>query len=263
MSGLQSVVGIFAHPDDETILMGGMAAMLSAQGVAVTLVCATRGEGGELGEPPVTERALLGSVREAELRCAASAVGASAEFLAYVDPLIGENDSLFAFECDYDTLVSEIVTLARERRADVILTHGTDGEYGHPAHILLNRAVMSAAASSLRDTLIYTTAATIPGQEDRIWNKSDAAHVVYDIGAWADAKLAAMTCHLSQRALFLRRRELTEVSQALRTIETFRRAWPATTSGEVPQDIFAQALYAAGASTPASLSDESGSSIPG
>lgn len=262
MSALRSIVGIFAHPDDETILVGGVAAMLAAQGVAVTLVSATRGEGGELGEPPVTERALLGSVREAELRCAAAALGVSVDFLPYVDPLIGENDSLFAFECDYDTLVSEIVALARERSADVILTHGTDGEYGHPAHVLLNRAVMSAAAS-LPDTLIYTTAATIPGQEDRIWNKSDSAHLVYDIGAWADAKLAAMTCHLSQRALFLRRRELTDVSQALRTIETFRCAWP-NIGDDAPQDAFAQALYAAGAANPpATINSEPGSSISG
>lgn len=45
-----------AHPDDETRLTGGLLARLAAQGVDVHLPCLTRGEGGEVGEPPLATR---------------------------------------------------------------------------------------------------------------------------------------------------------------------------------------------------------------
>ena len=71
-----TVLAVFAHPDDETILAGGILAMLAEQGATLHLLLATRGEGGEPGEPPLTERSQLGMVREAELRCAAEKLGA-------------------------------------------------------------------------------------------------------------------------------------------------------------------------------------------
>ncbi|HLV35170.1 MAG TPA: PIG-L family deacetylase, partial [Spirillospora sp.] len=74
---LRSVVCYFAHPDDETVLAGGMIALMTQQNIRVHVVGATRGEGGELGEPPVVaDRADLGAVREAELRCAVKQLGA-------------------------------------------------------------------------------------------------------------------------------------------------------------------------------------------
>jgi LmbE family N-acetylglucosaminyl deacetylase len=45
------VLAFFAHPDDETMLCGGTLALLSKAGIEIHLVCATRGEGGECGEP--------------------------------------------------------------------------------------------------------------------------------------------------------------------------------------------------------------------
>ena len=42
------VVAVHAHPDDESITMGGTLAACVARGVAVTLVTATLGEQGEV-----------------------------------------------------------------------------------------------------------------------------------------------------------------------------------------------------------------------
>ena len=69
-----NLVCFFAHPDDETILTGGVLALLAANGVNVHYVCATRGEGGELGAPPV-DREQLGDARERELVCAVGKLG--------------------------------------------------------------------------------------------------------------------------------------------------------------------------------------------
>ena len=45
-----NILAFFAHPDDETMLCGGTLALLAQNGASVHYLCATRGEGGELGE---------------------------------------------------------------------------------------------------------------------------------------------------------------------------------------------------------------------
>ena len=61
-----NILAFFAHPDDETMLTGGTLALLAKRGANIHYVCATRGEGGEIGEPPVTTIQELGETREKE-----------------------------------------------------------------------------------------------------------------------------------------------------------------------------------------------------
>ncbi len=247
---LRSVVCFFAHPDDETVMAGGLIALLTQQRIPVHIVCATRGEGGEIGvEAGPVQRELLGSVREAELRAAAQHLGASAECLNYVDPTIGPDDVLYPFVADFDTLAQQFIQIARQRQASLILTHGADGEYGHPAHKLVNRAVLHGVRHLMPRVLTYTIAAQVSNIEDRLWNESEPAHLALDIRPWAEAKVAAMESHRTQHSLFKRRKNLKTVREALRTIESVRRQWP-DTHGETPQDDFAQLLRAAGAWEP-------------
>jgi LmbE family N-acetylglucosaminyl deacetylase len=244
---LQSAVCFFAHPDDETILAGGIVALLARQGVHVQVVCATRGEGGELGEPPVVpNRDFLGAAREAELRCAVHTLGATATVLGYVDPTVGAGDALYPFAVEFDALAAQFGDIARRYHADLVLTHGADGEYGHPAHQLVHRAVRAGVPVAMPETLIYTVAACVPSIEDRLWNQSEPAHLALDIQPWGAVKVGAMLCHVSQHALFKRRRGLRTVPEALRTTESVRRAWP-DTDGKPPQDAFADLLREAGA----------------
>ncbi len=237
-----SVVFVGAHPDDETILAGGTLHMLASQGHSTHVVCATRGEGGEVGEPPVVvNRDELGAVREHELRCACATLDVQQlSLLDYIDPTIGEGEALYAFEADFDTLVRQVQRLLKE--ADVVLTHGSDGEYGHPAHQLLHQVVLAAVKANTT-CLMYGMAALVPDVQDRLWNQSDPAHLALNIDPWAQVKIAAMECHASQHALFKRRRKLAYVRDALRRWESFHRHWP---PGEV-DDKFAQVLMAAGA----------------
>ncbi len=247
-----SVVGCFAHPDDETVMAGGTLALLAARGVRTHVICATRGEGGETGEPPlVTDRALLGAVREAELRCALAALGVGGlTLLDYVDPDVGPDNTLSPFTADFDALVSRIAAALRAAEADVVLAHGPDGEYGHPAHRLIHAAT-AAAVARLQDRAVcfYSVAAAVPGIDDHLWNTSRMAHLALDITPWAAAKLAAMECHATQHALFKRRRQLRHVREALRRTESFYREWPVVEDGS-PEDGFAALLRTAGAVVP-------------
>lgn len=249
---LRNVLGVFAHPDDETIMAGGTLAMLHQQTIPTHLAIATCGEGGEAGVPPVvTDRRQLGAVREAELRCALENLGVSSlDLLGYVDPDIGPEDSLSPFEADFETLVGQIADVIRARQAEVVIAHGPDGEYGHPAHKLVYRATAAAIARCGPDVLFYTVMARPPaemvGDDDRLWNASRLAHFWLDISPWAAAKVAAMECHVSQHDLFKRRRKLQTVPEALRRIESFYRESPAV-NGALPDDAFAAQLRAAGA----------------
>ena len=79
---------IFTHPDDETMFAGGTIALLNRIGAQIHFLCATRGEGGELGEPAVSTRENIDRAREKELRCAIKALGGGViSFLGYQDPL--------------------------------------------------------------------------------------------------------------------------------------------------------------------------------
>ena len=88
-----NILAFFAHPDDETLLVGGTLALLARQGLQVHYLCATRGEGGELGEPPQCTRQELGDVCEQEIVRAVQALGGrSLTFLGHVDPTIGTGE---------------------------------------------------------------------------------------------------------------------------------------------------------------------------
>ncbi len=233
-----TVLAAFAHPDDETILAGGILSMLVDRGATLHLLLATRGEGGELGEPPLTQREHLGRVRETELRCAADALGASSVvFLDYVDPLMGENEALFPFDADFESLAQELAAAVRATRADVLITHGSNGEYGHPAHTKMHRASKLAVQSDFDRSLpLYSISAFFPNHpRPRLANQDDPADFIVDIEPWFKYKLTAAACHGTQQALFVRRasaqagRPLT-LREVLMKVESLHRAWPPQTN---------------------------------
>ncbi|HMB22874.1 MAG TPA: PIG-L family deacetylase, partial [Anaerolineales bacterium] len=91
MSAALRMLAVFAHPDDESMGMGGTLAKYAAEGVATYLVCATRGERGWFGpeeQNPGPEA--LGKIRTQELKDAANALGLMG--LYFLDYLDGEVD---------------------------------------------------------------------------------------------------------------------------------------------------------------------------
>ena len=68
------LLGIFAHPDDEGSTSGAML-KYSTLDIETGLVCATRGEVGEIADPALATPENLGEVREGEMRAAAEVIG--------------------------------------------------------------------------------------------------------------------------------------------------------------------------------------------
>src|ERR1044071_3327052 len=81
-----TLLAIFPHPDDETFSAGGLMAAARDQGDTVILICATRGEAGESGNPDHDTPEALGKAREAELRAAMKSLNVDdVRFLGYRD----------------------------------------------------------------------------------------------------------------------------------------------------------------------------------
>lgn len=203
-----NLLTLFAHPDDETMLIGGTLALLNQAGFAVHYLCATRGEGGEMGEPPLCTREELGDVREQELVCAVQALGGrSLTFLGYTDPPIGESEELYPFTDDLKLLAGQVATSINQLKPVALITHGSNGEYGHPAHVVSHMAARIAVESLGEESpLLYSVAAMYPDHpKPRLANKDDPADLVIDVAAVMQEKESAALCHRTQHALFVRR----------------------------------------------------------
>jgi LmbE family N-acetylglucosaminyl deacetylase len=240
---MPTILTIIAHPDDETMLSGGALALLARAGAEVHYLCATRGEGGEVGEPARCTREELGTVREGEMRCAVQTLGgAGVEFLEYVDPLVGENNELHPYTNDFEGLVARIIDHLQRQQPDVIISHGSSGEYGHPAHVLTYFAVCKAIEKlGEQAPMLYTFSAAFPEHpRPRLTNEDDLAHIVLDISPVLKQKVDAAYCHQTQNALFVRRssqragRQLT-VAEVVMTFEGLHRAYPSV-NGK-PEDV--------------------------
>lgn len=202
------ILAFFAHPDDETMLCGGTLALLARQGAAIHLLCATRGEGGETGEPPLCRVEELGGVRSAELACAARALGIAAlTFLDYIDPRVGPDQQLYPFEAGPQELAARVGRYIAEEKIEALITHGANGEYGHPAHHLVHQAArLAVEAAGAAAPLLYSVQAAFDlHPRPRLMNKDQPAHLVLDISPVVEQKVQAALCHRTQHALFVRR----------------------------------------------------------
>lgn len=247
---MTAVLAFFAHPDDETMLMGGTLALLARAGLAVHYLCATRGEGGEAGEPPLCPRERLGEVRAAELACAVRALGGhSLAFLPYRDPEVGPDGTLYPFADDPDEVARHLLDALERLRPVALITHGSNGEYGHPAHRLCHQAAHRAVqALGPQAPALYTIQAHhLQHPRPRLANADDPAHLVLDITPVLTQKVQAALCHRTQHALFTRHasQEMgrpVSVPEAVTRItsESLHRAYPPGPPGE--DDPIAQAL---------------------
>jgi LmbE family N-acetylglucosaminyl deacetylase len=229
-----NVLAFFAHPDDETMLAGGTLALLAENGAQVHYLSATRGEGGETGEPPLCTIDELGQVREEELVCAVGALGGhSLTFLGYTDPRMGKDGQLFPYTEDIPFLAGQVAASIRQFKIDVVISHGSNGEYGHPAHVITHQAALAAIMSFDRQSLtLYTVAAGYSEHPyPRLANASDQADVVIDVDSVLEKKMQAAFCHRTQHSLFVRwasqglGRKLS-VPEVIMKQESFHRAYP-------------------------------------
>ena len=145
----KTLLAVLAHPDDETFGMGGTLALYANRGVEVYLVCATRGEVGEMDERLMRGFNSIGERRESELRCAAEKLGlAGVFFLNYRDSGMpgspdNKNSQSLAAQ-SVDEVAAKVAHYMRLLSPQVVVTFDPIGGYRHPDHIAIQQATVKA-----------------------------------------------------------------------------------------------------------------------
>lgn len=127
-----TLMPIFAHPDDESFAGTGSLIKHVSKGGRAVLVCATRGERGKAGDPPLCTAEELPRVREGELKEACAILGIDRLYLLdYIDKELDQAPEQEA--------LGKIVAAIRAERPQVLYTFPPDGHSGHPDHLAIHR----------------------------------------------------------------------------------------------------------------------------
>lgn len=158
------------HPDDETIMCGGTAALLAADGADVTVVFLTDGESTRGGDRPPAE---VASARRDEARRACTVLGIRPiRFLALPDG--GVSDHL-------DELGDQLRDVLEEVRPDAVaLPWFLDG---HPDHEAVSRGLAAADPPDALDVLA-----------GEIWRPLEP-NLLVDVTGSIELKRQALRCH--------------------------------------------------------------------
>lgn len=219
-----TLLGVWAHPDDEAYLSAALMARAVDAGRRVVVATATRGERGT-PDPGRWPPDVLAPLREAELARSLAAVGVSEHrWLGHRDGgLPGVRRA---------TAVAQVADLIDEVRPDTIVTFGPDGMTGHDDH----RTVSAWVTSAWRMT----------GARSRLWHATltPAFHEAWgplndEVGLWFEGSLPPVTDEVDLAAqvvcdeeLSRRKREAlrahasqTEALAALVGEERYHRWW--------------------------------------
>jgi LmbE family N-acetylglucosaminyl deacetylase len=147
---LGTILGVWAHPDDEAYLSGGLMALARDAGSRVVCVTATRGEAGT-ADPRRWPPDRLAVERTAELaRCLAVLGVTEHHWLGHADGTCADAPAAPA--------VDRLAALIREVRPDTVVTFGPDGNTGHPDHRTVSAWTTAAfdRAAPAGARLLYT-----------------------------------------------------------------------------------------------------------
>jgi LmbE family N-acetylglucosaminyl deacetylase len=210
----KTILGVFAHPDDESMGPGATFAKYAAAGQRVAFVTATDGGAGRLFDKRPTDNTELRRIRRAETARAAEILGI--EFLGFLGWHDGDLKNLNVLDIEI-----EIAKIIRREKPDVLITfHGSGISY-HPDHRVLALALNGAFMGSAR-RLWYREGdvdSLPPHQPSKLYHYTimksaleglDWPREVYaspdaevttriDTKAWADTRWEAIRAHESQR----------------------------------------------------------------
>lgn len=224
---MSTLLLVHAHPDDESILTGGVMLHAHRDGHRVVLVTATRGEEGEVHhmDDPVSARSRLAEIRTDELIAACVILGVDRqEFLGYRDSgATGAASNRHPGSFDTAPLAetaAAVAMLLRDERPEVVVTYTADGTYDNPDHRKAHASTMAAlitlAAEGWVPERLYLNAVPrsfvrgilgaarsagieLPGELASVEGVPDEQiSTAVDVSDVLDRKLAACVMHLSQ-----------------------------------------------------------------
>lgn len=149
MSEKKIILSVLAHPDDETFGMGGTLALYAREGADVYLICATKGEVGEVPDGMMQGYSTVAELREHELAEAAKLLGLKEViYLGYRDSgMPGSEDNHHPqalAAAPIEEVAAKVAHYIRLLKPQVVLTFDPIGGYRHPDHIAIQQATEKA-----------------------------------------------------------------------------------------------------------------------
>lgn len=140
VASLGTIMGVWAHPDDESFMTGGLVSIAAANGQTVICVTATKGELGIQDESKWSAEKLA-DIRAAEIADAMKILGVKHHhFLGYTD---GSCNQASASEA-----VGKITELIEKYKPDTLVSFPPDGGTGHPDHICASGWALEASKNT-------------------------------------------------------------------------------------------------------------------
>lgn len=211
----QTVLAVFAHPDDESLACGGTLARLADAGARIVLMCGSRGESGSISDPSLVPDGDLGRVRTREL-------GEAAAVLGVADVLVQNHPDGDLRWDDVPEFHAEIVSALTRYGPNAVITFAEDGLYWHLDHIGVHErtytAVKSLGAEApplyyvtmpkgvIREVVEAAHAKRGAPLDSSFWGIAPDAFghaaipptFAIDVRDWVPRKLAALRCHRTQ-----------------------------------------------------------------
>lgn len=210
--GRSDILVVIAHPDDE-VFASGTICLCAEQGFRISIACATDGEGGSRDGRPYVP---LGEIRRQELTLSARVLGASGVcFLGEADS--AQPDAEGEGSWDQPGLIGKLAAMIRQQNPQLILTHGPEGGYGHPAHRLVYLSVAAAAQAASFAGSIFSFCGRVDGAFFS-WHFDQPGDVLVDARSFLSRRAASLLCHQTQLAYFVQPpfpRSLRKVASAL------------------------------------------------
>ena len=145
MEDLGTILGVWAHPDDEGYLSAAIMADAAREGRTVVCVTATRGEAADPDRWPPAD---LAKIRTAEMEACMDILGVKDHrWLDYPDGGCARVDP--------DEATARIAAIIDEVQPDTVLTFGPDGQTGHPDHIAVSDWTARAVATTNTGAALY------------------------------------------------------------------------------------------------------------
>jgi LmbE family N-acetylglucosaminyl deacetylase len=204
---------VWAHPDDESFVAGGLLAAASDAGSRVVCLTATKGERGT-ADPERWHRTRLANTRTRELAAAQAVLGIHEQrWLPFED---GSCDAV-----SFGRGTALVAKAIEDVRPDTIVTFGPDGFTGHTDHRAVSRWTSNAwAATGTPARLLWATVpvstasrmaeleplagAFYPGYPHVTPERDVALHLELS-GDILDRKVTAIRAHATQSAALVHR----------------------------------------------------------
>jgi LmbE family N-acetylglucosaminyl deacetylase len=159
---VRTLLSVHAHPDDETITMGGTLARYGAEGVRTVVVTCTTGDLGEVLDPTLIGQD-VSKLRSAELHAACDGLGVSRVVeLGYADSGMagtpGNDRPVALRNVPLDVAATRLVKVLDEERPTVMVAYDETGGYAHPDHVRAHEVAVAAyhaAPAHVRPARLY------------------------------------------------------------------------------------------------------------